>query len=70
MKQVSAVEILEWLSDREARGHHIDNRLSQAVRAQGKLSVFTLTDEQSYLSLIWQEIDPTRLLTPHGQPGR
>jgi len=27
-----------------------------------------LDDEQSFLSLIWQEIDATRLLTPRGQP--
>jgi hypothetical protein len=68
MKQVSSAEILGRLNDRAACGHHIDNRLIQAVKAQGNLFLFTLEDEKSFLSLIWQEIDPTRLLTPHGQP--
>lgn len=35
MKEVSAVEILERLSDRAAHGHHIDDRLIQAVRGPG-----------------------------------
>jgi hypothetical protein len=68
MKQVTSADILGRLNDRAARGHHIDDRLNKAVRAQGNLFLFTLEDEQSFLSLIWQEIDPSRLLTPRGQP--
>jgi hypothetical protein len=68
MRQVNSSEVLERLSAREALGHHVDPRLIQAVKAPGDLFLFTLEDEQSFLSLIWQEIDPTRLLTPRGQP--
>jgi hypothetical protein len=68
MKQVTSADILGQLNDRAARGHHIDDRLNQSVRAQGNLFLFTLDDEDSFLSLIWQEIDPSRLLTPRGQP--
>jgi len=68
MKQVSVPEVLARLGDRAALGHHVDVRLIQAVKAPGDLFLFTLEDEQSFLSLIWQEIDPTRLLTPRGQP--
>lgn len=68
MKQTSSEDILSRLHDREVRGHHVDDRLIQAVKEGGALFSFTLGDEQSFLSLIWQEIDPTRLLTPRGLP--
>jgi hypothetical protein len=50
--------VLERLGAREALGHHVDPRLIQAVKAPGNLFFFTLEDEKSFLSLIWQEIDP------------
>jgi hypothetical protein len=68
MKQVQSSEVLKRLGDRAAIGHHVDDRLIQAVKAPGSLFLFTLEDEKSFLSLIWQEISPTRLLTPWGQP--
>ncbi len=68
MKPVSGPEVLARFSAREALGHHVDPRLIQAVKAPGNLFLFTLEDEKSFLSLIWQEIDPTRLLTPWGEP--
>jgi hypothetical protein len=68
MKWVSSADVLSRLHDREARGHHVDARLIQAVMGPGSLFLLTLDDEQSFLSLIWQEIDPTRLLTPRGLP--
>jgi hypothetical protein len=68
MRPVSCPEVLARLSTREALGHHIDPRLFQAVKAPGNLFVFTLEDEKSFLSLIWQESDFARLLTPWGQP--
>jgi hypothetical protein len=61
MKWVSSADVLSRLHDREARGHHVDARLIQAVMGPGSLFLLTLDDEQSFLSLIWQEIDPTRL---------
>jgi hypothetical protein len=68
MRQVNSSEVLKRLADREALGHHVDDRLIQAVKAPGDLFLFTLEDEKSFLSLICQEINPTRLLTPWGQP--
>lgn len=67
MKPVSGPEVLARLSAREALGHHVDPRLIQAVKGPGNLFLFTMEDEKSFLSLIWQEINPTRLLTPGGQ---
>ncbi len=64
MRQVGCSEVLERLSAREALGHHVDSRLIKAVTAPGNLFLFTLEDEESFLSLIWQESDFTRLLTP------
>jgi hypothetical protein len=68
MRQVSNSEVLKRLGAREVLDHHVDERLTQAVKGSGSLFLFTLEDEASFLSLIWQEIDPTRLLTPRGQP--
>jgi hypothetical protein len=68
MRQVNTSEVLMRLGTRGALGHHVDDRLIHAVKGPGTLFLFTLEDEQSFLSLIWQEIDPTRLLTPRGQP--
>ena len=68
MRQVNNSEVLRLLEDRAALGHHVDDRLLQAVKGPGALFLFTIEDEQSFLSLVWQEIDPTRLLTPSGRP--
>lgn len=68
MRHVSGPEVLARLGAREALGHHVDPRLIQAVKAPGNLFFFTLEDEKPFLSLIWQESDFTRLLTPWGQP--
>jgi hypothetical protein len=68
MNPVSGPEVIARLSAREAIGHHVDPRLIQAVNAPGNLFLITMEDEKSFLSLIWQEINPTRLLTPWGQP--
>jgi hypothetical protein len=68
MELVSSADILRRLNERTVHGHHVDARLIQAVKMPGTFFLLTLDDEQTFLSLIWQEIDPTRLLTPHGQP--
>ena len=68
MKQTTADEMLKRLDERKKRGHHIDERLIQAVQAPGNLFMISLEDEASFLSLIWQESDPARLLTPPSQP--
>jgi hypothetical protein len=68
MRHASSAEMLARLDVRSARNHHVDDRMIQAVKVEGSLFLFTLDDEQWFLSLIWQEIDPTRLLTPRGLP--
>lgn len=68
MRKVNSPEVLARLSARASLDRHVDPRLIDAVKAPGNLYLLTLNDAQSFLSLIWQEIDPTRLLTPRGQP--
>ncbi len=68
MRHVDPTAILQRFKSREARGHHVDPRLMKEVQAPGDLFLLTAEDEVSFLSLTWQEIDPTRLLTPGGQP--
>jgi len=48
-------------------GYHVDSRLFEKLKCGCTFSI-TLEDADSFLSLIWQEIDDSRLLTPRGQP--
>jgi len=54
-------------ADRLRGGHHVDERLLKEIE-HGQLFLFRIEDEDTFLSLIWQESDPARLLTPNGQP--
>jgi hypothetical protein len=57
------------LAERQKAGYHVDNRLlTEVERSDGEQFLIRLEDEDSFLSLIWQESDPARLLTPPGQP--
>ena len=67
MRQVDRETITRQLHGRCARGHHVDGRLIEQIKVSENLFVITLKDEASFLSLIWQEIDPTRILTPAGE---
>ena len=65
---MSKTEVLHVLEERQKRiGIHIDPRVFTAVDASVALFLLTLADEDSFLSLVWQQIDGVRLLAPHGQ---
>ena len=66
MQQISQVEALKLIKARQKAGNHIDKRLLCAVEASTALFFLTLEDKATFLSLIWQEIDDSRLLTPGG----
>jgi hypothetical protein len=68
MRHVDPAAIFDRFKSREARGNHVDPRLIKEIQVPGDLFLLTAEDEVSFLSLIWQEIDPTRLLTPARQP--
>jgi hypothetical protein len=67
MKQTSNQIVRDSYSARIAAGYNVDSRLMREVE-RGRIFSFTFEDVESFLSLIWQEIDDTRLLTPSGQP--
>lgn len=67
MKQMSKDWTLQKIRERQKAGNHVDDRLVKAVKESEALFLLTLEDENSFLSLIWQEIDDTRLLTPPGE---
>jgi hypothetical protein len=50
---------------REAAGHHVDSRLKCAVKTD-EIFLLTIADSDTFLSLIWQAHDDSRLLTPSG----
>ncbi|HKZ53975.1 MAG TPA: hypothetical protein VJ123_00730 [Anaerolineales bacterium] len=56
------------LRQHQERGLHVDARLFQEIRKPGQLSLVTLETDDEFLSLVWQAIDDTRPLAPHGQP--
>jgi hypothetical protein len=68
MEKVKKDEVLGELASKQGRGDHVDSRLIASIREAESLYLFCLHDEDSFLSIIWQEINSTRLLTPKGQP--
>lgn len=68
MQAANKDDILNQMASKQSRGEHVDRRLFPAIRDSQSLYLLRLSDEESFLSLIWQEHDATRLLTPRGQP--
>ena len=68
MNRIGKDVVLETLERRQAAGYHVDQRLLRGVNRTRSLFLLSMEDENSYLSLIWQESDPARLLTPAGHP--
>ena len=66
MRRVDNNAISTSLDERAKNGYHVDSRLSREVLS-GTLFSIVFEDQDSFLSLIWQEIDDSRLLTPLGQ---
>ena len=67
MKTISKDEVNKYLNCRKNRGLHIDSRLMDAIKKDKCFYLIELNDEESFLSLIWHEIDASRLLTPKGE---
>jgi len=68
MRRIGNQEVLNVFDARQREGHHVDSRLLAEVNNPGEMYLLRLEDEDSFLSLIWQEADPARLLTPRGMP--
>jgi hypothetical protein len=67
VKRIDNKAALASLQDRAAEGHHVDSRLLREVE-HGSLYSVMLEDPEMFLSLIWQESDPARFLTPPNEP--
>jgi hypothetical protein len=68
MRRLSSEEAQAQFDLWRAQELHVDRRLIREIGEPGCLFLMRLEDEESFLSLIWQEADPARLLTPAGQP--
>jgi hypothetical protein len=68
VQAVDKDHILHQLESKQGCGEHVDDRLFAAVRGSQALYLLRMDDEESLLSLVWQERDDTRLLTPREQP--
>lgn len=70
MKSISQVDLINRLNNFKSSGNHIDSRLMNEVENGGCFYIIELNDEESFFSLIWQEINDSRLLTPKGESRR
>ncbi len=68
MKQISEREALGKIQKWQQAGMSISRRVFSAVQAAEDLFLVRLEDRTSFLSLIWQDIPDTRLLTPFCEP--
>jgi len=68
VKVISKDIALRRLKEREGSGMEVDDRLRTAIEIACVLLDGTIQDKTSFLSLIWHEIDGSRILTPSGQP--
>lgn len=63
MKHIDNQAAIKMCDEHMNSGHHIDSRLISEVRT-GNIFLFTIDDLDTFLSLIWQARDDSRLLTP------
>jgi hypothetical protein len=68
MEAIAKDEALRRFASTRRSGEHVDERLFGAIRGSQALYKISLSDAESFHSLIWQERAETRLLTPRGQP--
>ncbi len=68
MKTRDKKEVCQELKRIADREEHIDSRVFSAISMAEGLYEIYITDQDAFLSLIWQESDPVRFLTPKGQP--
>jgi hypothetical protein len=67
VKRIDNQLVADSCSKRLADGYHVDSRLLHESKLGHTYSI-TIEDQETFLSLIWQERDDSRLLTPHDQP--
>jgi hypothetical protein len=67
MKRIDNKTAFLLLRDRANHGNHIDSRLLREIQ-HGAMYSFMLEDPEAFLSLIWQESDSARFLTPPDKP--
>ena len=68
MNSIERTKAREILLERKTRGHHVDERVLGRIDTAKSMFSLSLDDADAFFSLIWQESDPARLLTPSGQP--
>ena len=69
MKQISREKLLQDIENMRRAGNSVDKRLLDRVSAsESNFYSLVLEDEESFLSMIWHELDATRLLTPCDKP--
>lgn len=67
MKQITSEYATDALRRHRANGNHVDDPLFLETERAESLFVLHIEDHLAFYSLIWHQIDPSRLLTPRGK---
>lgn len=67
MRSIQKKEVLAKLILMKSTGNHVNEHLFRAVDSSKALFLISLEDSATFLSLIWQEISKSRLLTPNNE---
>ena len=65
MRSIQKKEVLAKLLLMKSTGNHVNEHLFKAVDSSNALFLISLEDKATFLSLIWQTINQSRLLTPN-----
>lgn len=68
MRRVDRAEAREVLHARQEEGHNVNPSLLREVDREGEMFLLRLEDEAAFLSLIWLQSSPVRLLALNGRP--
>lgn len=67
MKRITMQEASDELQRHIDKGLHVGSRVLDEIKNIGSIFQFEIEDEETFLSLIWHEIDASRLFTPQGE---
>jgi hypothetical protein len=66
MKSISKEEAEKYFRDKETLAH-VDDRVFDSIKNGNNFYLFEITDKATFMSLIWQEVGVSRILTPEGK---
>lgn len=66
MINITKDDAIEYFRNRE-KLFHVDERVFESIKNSNELKIFDIEDKDLFMSLIWQEVGDSRILTPRGK---